>query len=318
MAQGEQGHGAIEELVRELPDWKDRSIVVEAAIPVLASPSWRGVDGLPLQVRDRDSGASLFVKKIHPDTAYYIDVAAAFDAAEKAGAIGVGPKVLKAAPEHGILVMEDLMRDWRVAGLEATFVPGFVDKVLEKRKAFTAVAPLRRKADVFADLESLYALVKEKKATVPSDTEWVLDLLRLAGEACASTRGEPVPIHGDGNISNILVNASGDVMLVDFDRAGNGDFLEDVGSFLAEAYSFEAEARDAFIRFFGRFDEAAFDRARLLGIADDLRWGLIGALQAHLSPRREHEFYKYANWRFLRARTAARDPRYSERLRRVA
>jgi len=318
MAQGDQGHATVEQLVRELPGWEDRSIVIEGAIPVLASPSWRGVDGLPLQVRDRNSEATLFAKKIHPDTAYYVDVPASFDAAEKAGAIGVGPKVLKAAPEHGILIMEDLSREWRVAGLEAPFVPGFVDKVLEKRKAFTQVAPLGRRADVFADLESLFSRAIETKATVPADTEWILDLVRLAGAACAASQGEPVPIHGDGNISNILINHAGDVMLVDFDRAGNGDFLEDVGSFLVEAYSFEAEARDAFARFFGSFDEAAFERARLLGVADDLRWGLIGALQAHLSPRREHEFYKYANWRFLRARTAVRDPRYSERLRRVA
>jgi hypothetical protein len=45
-----------------------------------------------------------------------------------------------------------------------------------------------------------------------------------------------------------------------------------------------------------------FNRARLYGVADDVRWGLIGAILAATSPRTDLEFLKYADWRFLRAR----------------
>jgi hypothetical protein len=308
----------VERLMRELPDWSDRPLVIEPAIPVLASPSWRGVDGEPLQVRDREINASVFVKHIYPDTAFYIDIPASFDAASKAGAIGVGPKVLKSAPEAGILIMEDLSRDWRVAGLEAPFTPGFVEKVLEKRKAFSAVAPLQREADVFSDLDRFFSMAREDGATVPADTEWMVDALRLAAEPMRKAPRRHVPIHGDGNISNIMVDKTGEVKLVDFDRAGNGDPLEDIGSFLVEAFAFEPEAREAFSRFMGNSDEPAFNRVRILGVADDLRWGLIGALQSHRSERRTNEFYKYASWRFLRARMAIRDPRFGEYLRRAA
>ncbi len=308
----------VERLVRNIPGWEDRPFIVEPAIPVLASPSWRGVDGAPLVVRDKERGASLFVKHVYPDTAFYIDVAAAFDAATKAGEIGIGPRVIKADAGNGILVMEDLTPEWRVAGLEKAFDPAFVAAVLEKRLAFSSAAPLRRKADVFEEIERFYGDARRLQAQVPADLEWLVDAVRLSAEHVRGVAAEAVPIHGDGNVSNILVNRQGDVRLVDFDRAGNGDILEDLGSFFVEAFAFEAEARDAFYHFKGTADEGAFNRLRVYGIADDLRWGLIGALQAHLSPRKTNEFYKFASWRFLRCRMAVRDSRFSERLRRVS
>ena len=34
--------------VAALPGWEDRRLDAEPALPVLASPSWRGVDGAPV------------------------------------------------------------------------------------------------------------------------------------------------------------------------------------------------------------------------------------------------------------------------------
>src|SRR6266851_3867987 len=83
-------------------------------------------------------------------------------------------------------------------------------------------------------------------------------------------------------------------------------------SCLPEAFAQEPEARDAFVRNAGTFDERAFNRARIYGIADDLRWGLIGALLSAKSRRNTLEFYKFASWRFLRCSMAVREPRLGE------
>lgn len=309
-----------ESVLRQVAGWEDRPVVIEPAIPVLASPSWRGVDGAPLLARDTETEATVFIKHIHADTAFYIDVPAAFDAAIKAGEAGVGPKVLAVDTEAGIMVSEDLSlaAGWRVCGLEKGYDPAFIEKVVEKRLAFAAVAPLKRKADVFADIETFFAITRKQDVTVPADTEWLVDLARFAAASITTTGTAAVPIHGDGNFSNILWNANGEIRLVDFDRAGNGDPLEDAGSFLVEAFAFEAEAREAFFRLYPGADEAGFNRLRTFGFADDLRWGLISAIQATTSMRKSNEFYKFSNWRFLRARMAARDPRFGERIRRAA
>jgi hypothetical protein len=281
-----------------IPGWESRALTAEPAIPILASPSWRGVDGTPWRVRDGRSGESLFVKAMDPDSAFYIDVPTTFLAARRASDLGVGPRVLAADEATGVLVMEDLDDGWRVGTLETG-------------------GPLPRAASVFDEIERFYADAKEIAAQLPTDVDWLVDELRFAGAALKSIEIETAPIHGDGNVSNLMISDTGEVRLIDWDRATTADPLEDIGSFLVEAFEQEPEARDAFDRNFPSLGEAAFNRARVYGVADDLRWGLIGAVVASKSPRNTHEFYKFASWRFLRCRMAVRAPRFGEQLRRM-
>ncbi|MDB5604350.1 MAG: hypothetical protein JWP25_1250 [Bradyrhizobium sp.] len=317
MTEVEHDKDSLEMAVKNLEGWQARSIVVEPALPVLASPSWRGIDGAPWRAYDRCSGESIFIKAMHPEAALYIDVPSAMDSAIKAGGMGIGPKVIKADLRAGLLFMEDLRDGWRVAGLEIFRSQEMTDKFLDARKRFQSVAPLSRTVSVFEEVERLFADLKAVGAKLSAEVEWMSDNVNLAAEAMRPGAAAPVPIHGDGNISNLMIDLDGDVRIVDWDRATNADPLEDVGSVMAEAYAFDPEARSAFTRYMGGFDQRAFDRARLYGVADDFRWGLIGLLLATCSPRKTHEFFKFAAWRFLRCRMAIRDPRFAERLRSV-
>jgi thiamine kinase-like enzyme len=220
--------------------------------------------------------------------------------------------------QAGILVMEDLNHGWRVGTLERMLEPAIVDAVIAARRLFQAGKPLPKRKNVFDEIEDFYAAVVSAKAQVPVDVEWLVEELRFAATAFGRLDIAPVPIHGDGNVSNILISEAGEVRLIDWDRATTADPLEDLGSFLVEAFAQEPEARDAFARNTGAFDEAAFNRVRIYGVADDLRWGLIGALLGAKSARNTLEFYKFASWRFVRCRMAVREPRFGEALRRMA
>lgn len=300
-----------------VPAWAGREVTIEPAIPVLASPSWRGADGAPLRVRDTATDETLFVKAMADDGRATIDFTCAFAAAKAAGEAELGPRVLHADAGSGVLVMEDLGEGWRTGTLEQLYDTAVLDRVLAARRAFQALPALPRSEGVFAEIERFYAGCLDNDAAIPSDTEWMVDSLRLAAEAIRPVAAAPVPIHGDGNVSNVMLHESGSVRFVDFDRATNADPLEDLGSFLIEAHAFEPEARDTFSRVNGGFDEAAFNRAWLYGIADDLRWGLLGCLTAAVSPRKTLEFHKYASWRLVRCRIGVREPRFAERLRRL-
>ncbi len=304
----------VRDSVLALPDWTGRTLTVDPAIAVLASPSWRGVDGSPWRVVDRATGASLFVKVMDPDAVLYIDVPCAFEAARRASDLGIGPKVHAADPERGVLIMEDLDRGWRVGTLEQLREPGIMDAVIAVRRRFQSGPPLPRTRGVFEEIEHFHAAVRNARAPLPSDTDWLVEELRPAAQVLRSLSSERVPIHGDGNVSNILIGDAGEVRLIDWDRATMADPLEDLGSFLVEACQQEPEAREAFVRATGSPDEHAFNRTRLYGIADDLRWGLIAAMLAAVSPRKTLEFYKFASWRFLRCRMAVREPRFGESL----
>jgi aminoglycoside/choline kinase family phosphotransferase len=309
---------ALRDRLQSLPGWGAAEVVIEPAIPILASPSWRGVDGFPWRATRKSDGESLFIKVMDPDAELYVDVPCAFEAAQRASDLGIGPKVMLADVQSGILIMEDLNHGWRVGTLERMLEPAIVDAVIAARRLFQSGKPLPRRTGVFDEIEHFYAAVVSAKAQVPVDLEWLVEELRFAAAAFQGLDITPVPIHGDGNVSNILISDSGDVRLIDWDRATTADPLEDLGSLLVEAFAQEPEARDAFARNAGAFDEAAFSRARIYGVADDLRWGLIGSLLAAKSPRNTLEFYKFASWRFVRCRMAVREPRFGEVLRRIA
>jgi hypothetical protein len=318
MIQFELETAKIRDSAATLPGWGSADIGIEPAIPVLASPSWRGVDGSPWRAVNKSNGESIFVKMMDPDAALYIDVPCAFEAAQRASDLGIGPKVILSDVQSGLLMMEDLNQGWRVGTLERMLEPKIVDAVIAARRLFQTGERLSKCKSVFDEIEHFYAAVVSAKAQLPADAEWLVEELRFAAAACRGLDIAAVPIHGDGNVSNILISDAGEVRLIDWDRATTADPLEDIGSFLIEAFAQEPEARDAFIRNTGKFDEAAFNRARIYGIADDLRWGLIGALLAAKSARNTLEFYKFACWRFVRCRMAVREPRFGEVVRRIS
>jgi hypothetical protein len=309
---------AIRDRLGSVPGWGAGDIAIEPAIPILASPSWRGVDGFPWRAIKRSSGESIFIKVMDRDAQLYVDIPCAFEAAQRASDLGIGPKVMLADVQSGVLVMEDLNHGWRVGTLERMLEPAIVDAVIAARRLFQAGKPLPRRKSVFDEIEHFYAAVMSVKAQLPVDVEWLVEELRFAAAAFQALSITPVPIHGDGNVSNIMISDTGEVRLIDWDRATTADPLEDLGSFLVEGFAQEPEARDAFARSAGVFDQAAFNRVRIYGIADDLRWGLIGALLAAKSARNTLEFYKFASWRFVRCRMAVREPRFGEALRRIA
>jgi hypothetical protein len=309
---------ALRDRLGSLPGWGAGDVAIEPAIPILASPSWRGVDGFPWRATKKSNDESLFIKVMDRDAELYVDIPCAFEAAQRASDLGIGPRVMLADVHAGILVMEDLNRGWRVGTLERMLEPAIVDAVVTARRLFQTGKPLPRRKSVFDEIEHFYDAVVSAKAQIPVDVEWLVEELRFAAAAFGGLNITPVPIHGDGNVSNILISDAGEVRLIDWDRATTADPLEDIGSFLVEACAQEPEARDAFVRNTGAFDEAAFSRVRIYGVADDLRWGLIGALLAAKSARNTLEFYKFASWRFVRCRMAVREPRFGESLRRIA
>ena len=52
----------IRDRIGSLPGWGAGDIVIDPAIPILASPSWRGVDGFPWRAIKKSNGESIFIK----------------------------------------------------------------------------------------------------------------------------------------------------------------------------------------------------------------------------------------------------------------
>lgn len=308
---------AAKALVATVPGWPGREPMLRPGAVPMASPMNQGVDSTGLRAQDPASGESIWVKIAHSDAALFADPTSVVAAARQAGELGVGPEVLAADPRTGDLVMRDLGGSHRVATLNRLAEPAIRDAVLAVKRAFQAGPRLPRTTSVFDHIEALLSRAGEQGVALPADHAWLLDNIRSVARAIRAAGVDTAPAHGDGNASNVMIDAAGGVLLVDFDLAANIDPFEDLGSFLVEAHAFDPAARESFEAFHGRFDERLFNRARLYGVADDLRWGLIGAILAGTSARTDLEFLKYAEWRFLRCRMAMRDQRFEERVRRI-
>jgi hypothetical protein len=291
----------------------------EMPIPILASPSWRGVEGEPWRVTAADGARTAFVKIMHSDVGAYVDRSCAFAAARQAGEMGVGPRVSSVSDADGAIAMDDLSpaKGWRTGTLEQLLDAEVLEGAVRARAAFHRGKRLSRESSVFEQIDEIGREARKADARLPDDVAWLETNIRESGKAIRAAGMDLVPAHGDGNVSNLMVGPGKQVMLIDWDLAANRDPFEDIGSFLVEAHAFETEARSTFEMFYGRYDERLFNRAWLYGAADDLRWGLIGALMAATSPRGHLEYLKFANWRFLRCRMAVRDPRSAEKLRRM-
>lgn len=281
------------------PAWRD-------GCAAHASPSWRGVDAAGILVAGE---RPVFAKAYHGEISLYGHWPSIVAASRHAGEIGVGPRIIAADIEHGLLVMEALGEGWRAATL-ADVAPGgkYGMAVLKLRKALHRGPKLPLTLAVGDHIEELHEALAGAGAYRPADFPELIGKARKIVAAIRASGHDLVPAHGDGNASNVMIHEDLPPRLVDYDLAANRDPYEDLASHLVEAFWFTSDKAEVFEEFHGRADEKLFARVRLYGVADDLRWAMIGLLTSHLSPRRSVEYLKFAEWRLLRARLAMRHP----------
>jgi hypothetical protein len=278
-----------------------------------ASPSWRGVDASGIII---DGATPLFAKAYHPEIELYAHLPSVMALADYAGTVGVGPRMLAADPQHALLIMEPLIEGWRTATLGDIAPSGkFGAAALLSRKSLHSGPRLERSLTVFDHIGELHDALASGSAYVPADYQYLIEKSRRIAAAVRAAGHDLHPAHGDGNASNLMIHESGALRLIDYDLAANRDPYEDLASYLVEAFWSPADSAVAFEQFHGRMDEELFARVRLYGVADDLRWAMIGLLTSHHSPRRTVEYLKFAEWRLVRARMAIRHPDFEQCLR---
>ncbi len=270
----------------------------ESPLTVLASPAWRGVEGDVWHAQNGDN--SVILKHYHADTSFYVDTGSAIQAAVEAAKLGVGPTVIKHWISDHIIAFEALASPWRAGGLHDAASEKTRAAVIAAKQAFQNGAKLDRTSDIFSEIEALCGIVEDQRIRTHNDYQVFRDFMSDAQDKIGALGKDVKPCHRDGNTANLMIRENHEVQLIDFDLAANCDPFEDIGCYMAEFFECEADARPGFEEWHGSFDEGLFQRAVIYGLADDMRWGLIGSILAANSPRTSLEFGKYASWRFLR------------------
>ena len=285
--------------------------VTADATSSMASPSWWGADSECLDVRS--DSAAFFVKTMIAHAAGYVDIEHAFAAATAAGEMGIAPKVLGADAATGVLATENFVDNASTATLDKFDDDAALETLIGVRAQVRKITEITRTATVFDDIRTLTALAAATDVGLPQDFDWMIRLVDRAEKRILATGFDTAPAHGDGNVSNVLLVDDGRMLLVDWDVAAVMDPLQDIGVLLAEVRPFDSAARVAFEMAWGTFDQSLFDRARVYGIVDLVRWGLIGAYADAARPG-TLEYSKFSDWQFLRARAGLADVHFADRL----
>ncbi|MEI4474101.1 phosphotransferase family protein [Frigidibacter sp. MR17.24] len=280
----------------------------------LASPSYLGLESRSAHVAAPEGG--LFFKRMHPEMRAGRDLASAMRLATAAGGVGAGPEVLWSDAATGAILMRDPGPGWAACRQARLQDPAFVAATLDRMVRLHATPALATRFDAFAEIDRLVAEADSGAIALVQDIGWILDM--IAPLRAPLLAAPLAPCRNDGSASNLLGGPGArDVLLVDYDRAGMNDPMYDLGVLLAEVTDFESDMVEPAGIYMGRFDAAAFARARLWSIVDDVMHSVWARVAGAGSCRGSIEWLKYSEWRMMRARLGLRHPGYEEKIRTV-
>ena len=296
----------VEAAISAIPRWRNENILFEPAAVAVVSPIHRAVESacFYLQVGNEE----LFLKIRYPDMRSFFDDEAIAVNCNRLAKSGVTPALRYSNPDSGVLAFDRLGGDWRWGRVDQFADQTILENTVCAKKRIHQGSTFACTSSVFKIIEVYRNMVAVQQVDVPSDIPGILQQVQQIAAAIEAAGYQDRPCHGDGVASNVMIDADGNVMLVDFDRSANMDPYYDLGSLMLEAFQFADDARQVLEIYDGTFIESHYNRCRLYGIADDLMWALWGFICFNLSPRKDVEFTKYAEWRILRCRWNLRDP----------
>ena len=276
------------------------------AHPGRAYPSHAGIDAAAFDGVDT-SGRHLFAKVYHADAAPFFDLGNSVAAAALAGRIGLAPKLIGDDAANGVVLFDHLSRPWRVATCADLRNADICAAIIKQRRIWADAAfPEGALVDTFAQARKMAGLVVEVIQQPVLASLGFPALVAFIGQATgafAAAGSDITPILGDNVVSNIMLDDTGGVQLVDFDFAGRGDPLRDIAGFCLEACGYDGDGVAAIVEIhLGKAQPDVLARVQLLMIVEDFLWGSWAARLHGTSPRKDAcEFFAYAGTRLLRA-----------------
>ncbi len=277
----------------------------------IAMPLHLALDAEPCAVALADAEEPFgFLKVYETETAVFVDFVATVAASRQAAELKLGPALLDSDEASGALLYSWLPpSEWRMTLRQDLDDEGVLSSVIGAKRSWNRSQKLSRERSPFETISSYLDAMEgirlpdgqslSELRIVRELRPWI-DRFRAAFAAVGTDSG---PIHGENTLSNIMLDGSGHVKLVDFDRSVNADPHYDLAGICLELCSFRDDVDRIVELYLGAPDDAVSARVCLYMVVDDFLWGCWAAIGHFSSPRSGSvEFYKYAQNRFLRSR----------------
>jgi thiamine kinase-like enzyme len=278
----------IEEVVKKIPDWDGKDIVITPLSGGLTNSNFKvTVDGVPYFVRV--PGASTDLLAINRDNEYH-NSKAAFVA-------GVGPKVLYHLPEYNVMVLEFL--NGKTMSKDSLNEPGMPTRMAEAIKKLNNGPRFLQDFNMFRLTEYYLSLCKERDIKIPDGYLDRIPTIERIEKAMSVNSLEAVPCNNDLLAENYIDDGK-QLWLIDYEYSGNNDPTFELGNTCQEMQFNDDQIAEVCAAYFREVKQNMIARMKLNMIMSDLGWGLWAAIQAKISTI-EFDFWGWAIERWGRA-----------------
>ncbi|ASM75153.1 phosphotransferase family protein [Pseudosulfitobacter pseudonitzschiae] len=275
-----------------------------AEVPGIAMPMHMALDSYAAVVKH--GSTTVFSKAFHTGALAPYTFAGAAEAAERAGKIGIGPKLVLTDVTNQVLVFDFLGDDWRMAMVSDLQTGPFREAVVAAKRSWHKQPALQTTISPIAVAEFLAARLEPKldqgtlvfKGGLSFAT--MQAVVEKIGQALAATGADLCPVHGENTASNVMINPNGSVRLLDFDRAVMADPWWDIGALSLELCRTEQERMELVEIYAGQSNSKLLARMKLYTLIDDFIWACWALLADDGPETSGPELYKYANNRLIR------------------
>ena len=278
----------IEDIVTQIPEWKNKPVVITRLSGGLTNSNFRvDVDGVPYFVRV--PGESTELLAVNRENEYH-NSRAAHEA-------GVAPKVLHYFPEQCVMVLEFL--NGQTMSKETLNQPGMPTRMAQAIKKLHAGPRFLTDFNMFRLTEYYLQICEEHSIPIPEGYLERMPTIATIEQAMSVRPLGMVPCNNDLLAENYLDDGK-QLWLIDYEYSGNNDPTFELGNTCQEMQFTESQIEEICAAYFGAATRDKIARMKLNMIMSDVGWGLWAAIQAKIS-KIEFDFWGWAIERWGRA-----------------
>lgn len=289
----------------------DEELIVEA-VPGVAHPINRGLDGASNLLRGRSTGRTFFLKVLSPQTSSEACFKDICKIAQSAHASGIAPKLISADDAESALLFDGLTEEWTFGTVRAFRNREVRFNAVDCLKQLHEIDALSTRVSVFDRIGRLKGRLNDLASTMPDSAgrivpelyhtmcDWTSRIIM----AIDASGHDDAPCKVENSLSNFMISPSGHIRLVDFDRATMTDPFFDIGVLCNEFCRTDEDIAEIVEAYRGSIHTAELARVKLYMIASAFHLGLWGIVSQYRAPKTQIEFFKYGQNQFLRCRSA--------------
>ena len=287
----------IEEVVVQIPDWKDCQVFIQPLSGGLTNTNFRvEVDGQRYFVRI--PGESTELLAVDRQNEYHNTKAAA--------AAGVGPRVMYYLQEHQVMVLEFI--EGVTMSNERLNRPGMPERIARSIKLLHAGPRFLTNFNMFRLTEFYLDICNQLGFPTPDRYPERMPAVYAIEKAFAARPVPTVPCNNDLLAENYIDDGKL-LRLIDFEYSGNNDPTFELGNTCQELGYDEERIRQLCAAYFGEASPARLARMKLNMIMSDVGWGLWAAIQTSISSI-DYDFWGWATERWSRAEAKLDSPEF--------